>query len=296
MYNNVEGKFKRILVPIDFSGYSLNACYFALHLASRTGAKLKLFHAFFNPMIDAMAFPDAFTYQSNMAEIFRELEENSKKEMKKFSKKLRKYAKIKNLKDVKVESEVVAGQPGEEIENIISSFEPDFIVIGTRGHGEQANEVLGSVAARVIDISGIPVLLVTHDAKLKEEGEIRLLYATDFDESDYQAIGSLSAIMAGYNLKIFCVHFETGSAKEDTAGKMAEIKQKLIEKKKVLSIECHNIKSDDIVADLNTFVESNDIELIALTHKKRNIFYRLFNPSLAKKLLFQTKRPVFVFN
>ncbi len=296
MYNNVEGKFKRILVPIDFSGYSLNACYFALHLASRTGAELRLFHAFFNPMIDAMAFPDAFTYQSNMAEIFRELEENSKKEMKKFSKKLRKYAKIKDLKDVKVETEVVAGQPGEEIENIISSFEPDFIVIGTRGHGEQANEVLGSVAARVIDISGIPVLLVTHDAKLKEAGEIRLLYATDFDESDYQAIGSLAAIMAGYSLKIFCVHFETGSPKEETAGKMAEIKKKLIEKKKVLSIECHNIKSDDIVTDLNAFVESNDIELIALTHKKRNIFYRLFNPSLAKKLLFQTKRPVFVFN
>ena len=296
MYNNVKGKFKRILVPIDFSGYSLNACYFAMHLAARTGAGLKLFHAFFNPMIDAMAFPDAFTYQSNMAEIFRELEESSKKEMKKFSKKLRKYSKIMQLKDVKVKTEVVAGQPGEEIENIIGSYEPDFIVIGTRGHGEQANEVLGSVAARVIDISGIPVLLVTHDAKLKEAGEIRLLYATDFDASDYQAIESLSAIMAGYSLKIFCVHFETGSHKENTAVKMAEFRQKLIESKKVLSIECHNIESDDIVTGLNNFVESNEIEIIALTHKKRNIFYRLFNPSLAKKLLFQTKRPVFVFN
>ncbi|TVR74581.1 MAG: universal stress protein [Marinilabiliales bacterium] len=296
MNNNVSKKINRILVPVDFSGYSLNACYFAMHLASRTGAGLKLFHAFFNPMIDAMAFPDAFTYQSNMAEVFRELEENSKKEMKKFAKKLKKYAKLKNLKEVEVETGVVAGQPGEEIESIIEAYDPDFIVIGTRGHGDRANEVLGSVASRVIDISGIPVLLVTRDAKLREKGNIRLLYATDFDDSDYQAIGSLSAIMSGYSLKIFCVHFETGSSKEDKESKMSEMKHKLIENKKVLSIECHNIKSDDIVTDLNLFVEANDIEMIALTHKKRNIFYRLFNPSLAKKLLFETKKPVFVFN
>lgn len=294
--NNKKNPIERILVPIDFSDYSLNACYFALHLSSRTDAEIRLFHAFFNPMIDAMAFPDAFTYQSNMAEIFQELENNARREMKKFSKKLKRYIKIKRLKEVKIETEVVAGQPGEEIDNIIKSFNPAIIIIGTRGHGDQANEVLGSVAARVIDTAGIPVLLVTRDASMKEEGEIKLLYATNFDESDYKAIESLTAILSAYTIRIECVHFNTNGGNEENREKMTEMKKYFINKEKNISLECHIIESKEILEDLNKFVETNDIELIALTHKKRNLFYRLFNPSLAKKLLFQTKRPVFVFN
>ncbi len=291
-----QEKIDRILVPIDFSDYSLNACYFALHLSSRTKAEILLFHAFFNPMIDAMAFPDAFTYQSNMADIFQELEKNAKKQMKSFAKKIKRYAKLKQLDNIRIKTKVIAGQPGEEIDNIISSFNPDIIVIGTRGHGEQANEVIGSVAAKVIDISGTPVLLVTREAKLKEEGSIRVLYATNFDESDYKAIFSLTKTLFGYQLIIECVHFKSGSEKKENLEKMTEMKTHFQKASPQLTLNCHIIDSDDILTGLNNFIHNNDIELIALTHKKRNIFYRLFNPSLAKKLLFETKRPVFVFN
>jgi hypothetical protein len=77
---------------------------------------------------------------------------------------------------------------------------------------------------------------------------------------------------------------------------MEAMKSKFMEKYHKVPLECHIIDSDDIIGGLNSFVESNEIDLISLTHKKRNMFYRLLNPSLAKKLLFQTKRPVFVFN
>ncbi len=295
--NNTEkGDIERILVPIDFSDYSLNACFFALHLSSRTGAEVLLFHVFFNPMVDAMAFPDAFTYQSNMTEIFKDLEQNAEKQIRKFSKKIKRYAGIKDLKNIKITTEVKAGQPGEEIDNIIRSFAPKIIVIGTRGHGKQSGEILGSVAARVIDTAGIPVLLVTRDARLKEKGELKLLYATDFDESDYQSIHKLTKILSGYSIKIDCVHFSTSSNSKSNSKKMAQMKAHFLKTHKQLSLECHIIENKDLLKGVNDFIEINDIELIALTHKKRNIFYRLFNPSLAKKLLFQTKRPVFVFN
>lgn len=295
---NKDDKIKigRILVPIDFSDYSLNACYFALHLSERTGAGIRLFHAFFNPMVDAMTFPDAFTYQSNMADIFHELEQNAGREMKRFSKKLKKYCKVKNLKNTSVETEITAGQPGDEIENIIKKFRPDIIIIGTRGHGEQANEVLGSVAAKVIDTAGTPVLLVTQDASLKDDEMIKVLYATNFDDSDYDAIESLTRILSSYRISVDCVHFKTGDDSNENSEKMAEMKTSFMKKSKNLDLRCHIIESENIIAGLDKFVEDHDIDLIALTHKKRNLFYRLLNPSLAKKLLFQTKRPVFVFN
>lgn len=297
--NNKKGKIERILVPVDFSDYSLNACFFALHLSASQNAEIRLFHAFFNPMVDAMTFPDAFTYQSNMAEVFHELEQNASREIKQFSKKIKRYAKLKKLDNIKIKTEVAPGQPGDAIENAIKSFKPGIIIIGTRGHGKRSVEVLGSVATRVIDGGGTPVLLVTRNALLNENEQIKVLYATNFDESDYNAIKSLINTLSGYSIKLECVHFSSGSdSKEDshTSDKMSEIKNYFINNFKNIPMECHIIKNDNILEGLNNFVEVHDIDLISLTHKKRNLFYRLLNPSLAKKLLFKTNRPVFVFN
>jgi nucleotide-binding universal stress UspA family protein len=162
--NNEKRTINRILVPIDFSHYSLNACYFALHLAARHNSAIRLFHAFFNPMVDAMTFPDAFTYQSNMAEVFHELEHKARKEIILFPGNSKDIQSSKTLATVKIETMVAAGQPGDEIENAVKSYNPGLIVIGTRGHGEKSAEILGSVAARVIDGSGTPLLVVPGDA------------------------------------------------------------------------------------------------------------------------------------
>ncbi len=297
--NNEKQKIGRILVPIDFSDYSLNACYFAQHLSARHEAEILLFHAFFNPMVDALTFPDAFTYQSNMAEVFHELERNARREINEFSKKLKIYAKLKNLENIRIKTKVAAGQPADEIENIIKSFDPGIIIIGTRGHGKRTTEVLGSVASKVIDTAGTPVLLVTQDAVLKEDRRIKVLYATNFDDSDFKALESMAGILSGYPIAIECVHFSTTTDPGEYVADMEKLtgmKKHFNDIYPEIPLECHTIENKNILDGLNRFVEDADIDLIALTHKKRNLFYRLFNPSLAKKLLFQTKRPVFVFN
>jgi nucleotide-binding universal stress UspA family protein len=297
--NNEKRRINRILVPIDFSDYSLNACYFALHLAARHNSGIMLFHAFFNPMVDAMTFPDAFTYQSNMAEVFHELEQNARKEINEFQGKLERYSRLKALGNIRIEEMVSAGQPGDEIENMIKSYKPDLVVIGTRGTGEKSAEMLGSVAGRVIDGTATPLLLVTRDAFLREDDIIRILYATNFDESDFRALDSLVNILAGYSIRLECVHFGVNPGSDERSAdqdKLLELKSRFGELHPEVSLGCHYIENKDIITGLDKFVEDNDIELIALTHKKRNLFFRLFKPSLAKKLLFQTKKPVFVFN
>ncbi len=294
-----KGTIQRILVPIDFSDYSLNACYFALHLSSRHDAEIILFHAFFNPMVDAMTFPDAFTYQSNLAEVFHEIEQNARKELDNFTDKLERYSNLKNLEPIKIRKEVAAGQPGDEIRNIVKAFKPEIIITGTHGHGKKTSEVLGSVASRVIDYEGVPVLLVTRDAVLREDKQIKVLYATNFDNSDYKAVESLMNIMEIYNFSIDCVHFTTGTSRNEHAGdleKMSEMEKHFKKFSGSTPLNCHVIESRDILGGLDEFVEKHDIDLISMTHKKRNLFYRLLNPSLAKKLLFKTKRPVFIFN
>ena len=44
------------------------------------------------------------------------------------------------------------------------------------------------------------------------------------------------------------------------------------------------------------FIHENNIDIISLTTHKRNIFARLFNPSIARKMVFHTETPMLVFH
>jgi len=65
---------QKILVPIDFSDYSVNACRYAVGLAERLNAEIKLLHVYYNPIINSMPLTDTYYYQVNMDEIIREIE------------------------------------------------------------------------------------------------------------------------------------------------------------------------------------------------------------------------------
>ncbi len=54
------------------------------------------------------------------------------------------------------------------------------------------------------------------------------------------------------------------------------------------------ISLGNIVADFHDIEQRQPIDLIAVPNKKKNIFARLFNPSLAHKLLFHSDIPMMV--
>ena len=45
----IADKGKRILVPVDFSDYSLKACEIAIHYAAKVDAEVMIMHAYFSP-------------------------------------------------------------------------------------------------------------------------------------------------------------------------------------------------------------------------------------------------------
>lgn len=292
-------KTDKILVAVDFSDYSLNACIYSLHLAAKLRAKIRLVHAFFNPMIDAMTFPDAFTYQSNMAEVYQELEKKAKAEMKIFIKKLKKYADEYNLGEISITKSLVAGRPYDELTEMTKKYKPGVIILGTRGQGRKPDEMIGSVTSKILESSSvnIPILVVPEDARIEKIDHVNILYATKFDDSDYEAIRKLMAVVSNLDVSFYCVHFSTG----ESSGKwneayMKEIKDYFAKTYRQYKIECSIIESEDVVAGMNNFIREKNIDIISLTHKKRTLLYRLFDPGFAKKLLFMTEKPVLIFH
>jgi len=51
---------RRIVVPVDFSNISFDACRFAVSLADKFKAEVKLVHVFYNPAIDVSPYADHY--------------------------------------------------------------------------------------------------------------------------------------------------------------------------------------------------------------------------------------------
>ena len=72
-----------------------------------------------------------------------------------------------NLREAGVDVivEIPEGSPGEAILRVVDVHQPDLIVMGSRGHGEVASLLLGSVSHRVVAGAHVPVLIVRAGAE-----------------------------------------------------------------------------------------------------------------------------------
>ena len=52
------------------------------------------------------------------------------------------------------------GRPAEALADVVAAEQPDLLVMGSHGHGAFAGAVLGSVSARLLAHTRVPVLLI----------------------------------------------------------------------------------------------------------------------------------------
>lgn len=63
-----------------------------------------------------------------------------------------------------------------------------------------------------------------------------------------------------------------------------------------LEIHYDVVMNDNLLKGLDQYIKDNQIDIITLTSYKRNIFARLFNPSIARKMIFHSDTPLLVIN
>ncbi len=291
-FQNVQ----KILVPIDFSDYSINACRYAIGLAEKLNAEIKLLHVYYNPIINSMPLTDTYYYQVNMDEIIREIEIRAKENMESFYNDLMEKVERDNIEGVKIDYELVSGIASDEIIIKSEEYNPEVIIIGTRGRGERENDLIGSVTAKIIEDATIPVLVIPEDSIYQGIATINIMYATDFDESDYNAMKKLMSIMAPFDFRLYCVHIGKNDSNAWDKVKMDNLKSKLKKQYGDYEFECSLIEEEDFLKGIQEFVREKNIDIISLVTHKRSIISKLFNPSRARKVLFHTNIPFLVFH
>lgn len=293
--DNTQG-VQRILVPIDFSDYSINACRYAIGLAEKLNAEIKLMHVYYNPVVNSMPLTDTYYYQVNMDEIIREIEIRAKNSMEKFYNDLKERIDKDGIQGVKIDYALVRGIASEEIIAESEQYNPEVIIIGTRGQGERENDLIGSVTAKIIEDAKVPVLVIPEDSIYQGIATINIMYATDFDDSDYNAIKKLISIMSPFEFRLYCVHIGTHDSNVWDKVKMDSLKEKLTEHYEDYEIHCHIIEDKDFLAGMQEFIREKYIDIISMVTHKRGLITRLLNPSLTRKVLFHTNIPFLVFH
>jgi nucleotide-binding universal stress UspA family protein len=287
---------QRILVPIDFSDYSVNACRYAIGLAEKLNAEIKLMHVYYNPVVNSMPLTDTYYYQVNMDEIIREIEIRAKVSMEKFYSDLKEKIEKDGITGVKIDYALVRGIASEEIIAESESYNPEVIIIGTRGQGERENDLIGSVTAKIIDETKVPVLVIPEDSIYQGIGTINIMYTTDFDDSDYLAIKKLVNILSPFDFRLHCVHIGTTDSTIWDKVKMDTLKDNLKQHYGDYEIRCHIMEDKDFFAGMQDYIRDNYIDIISMVTHKRGLISKLLTPSLTRKVLFHTNIPFLVFH
>jgi nucleotide-binding universal stress UspA family protein len=287
---------KKILVPTDFSSFSDHACDYALKLAESLNAELKLFHSFLDPVLGSpVPLYDFGGYEKTHKEIVKLNEEQVEEEMEKLYRKLNECAEKEGMERISMKSyQIENGFPDEEILNFCKLYQPDLVVMGTKGSGGVIKDLFGSVTEKVLENAEVPVLAIP---ETPYGGVIeRIMYATDFDDSDNIAIDKLMRIVEPLGVKLYIAHVCFGEMFDKEKEQMKAIEKYVIEKYPMVESHFNIIECENILQAFDDFVEENLIDIISLTTHKRNIFKKILNPSFAKKMLFHTKAPLLVFH
>jgi len=145
--------FKKILLATDGSPHAEEALEYARDLALRDDAQVIVVHAV-PPVPAYLGEPEWQELASrNVAEgeqVAGHAAENLRKA------------------GVDVIVEVLEGPPADAILRVADVRQPDLIVMGSRGHGEVASLLLGSVSHRVLAHTHVPVMIVR--ATVEETG------------------------------------------------------------------------------------------------------------------------------
>ena len=285
-----------VLVPVDFSEHSWNACKYAFAIADRHATRIFLLHSYVDPFeANSLQLSQSLTYEVEDTEELHDIQKVAASRMQELEKKLRDLIKRGDLPPVKFESQIVEGLPEDAIVRTAKERCPMIIVMGTRGAGAKSRQLVGSVTAEVLDSCRFPIFTVPDASEKRTPDRLpHIMMFVTLEQDDFLALDALQRLLpqAG-NAKVSFVKLDKTATRPNNSAFAS-----LLGYAEHHYPQCHfSISVTTIDELLNEFAQTKPSslpDLIVVQNKKKNVFARLFNPGIAHRILFHSDIPMMV--
>lgn len=289
---------KKLLIPVDFHQLSSEAVALGFQMAERLAATPVLLHAYSDvfsveqpPVYDTFGFDDTQdVIEDEMLE--RDLASASKKAMSSFVKKVQEMQAGGAVPKLDFEHILAEGVPEDVIRSYVRSNKPVMVVMATKGKDRKVNDLLGSVAAEVLDTCRTPIFTVPENPMETPVADIvRVAFFCRLDSSDAESMKYMMDLFDNPKIEIFLlpVPEKDDSKNEKTFESFCLECGKLYPQ---ASFSRVSVPEKDFRSNLENCISQQKIELLVVPNRKTNMFTRLFNPSLPHKVLFERDIPM----
>ncbi|MDR2681388.1 MAG: universal stress protein [Tannerella sp.] len=291
----VDENVKKVLIPIDFSDYSVKACEIGFRYAGRIGAEIRLIHAYYAAFIPP-SLPylgigqESSVYDESIHTVYRRVQTDMSHIISVIDKKTASG----ELPEVKYDCIFREGLPEDEIIAYTKEYRPTMIVMGTRGKNRKNIDLIGSVTAEIIESSRVPLLAIPENVPFSDIREAKnVAFAISFNQQDLVAFDRFADLMKGIIPKVHLFNIST-SRDEWNEIRLTGTREYLRKHYPGLEIEFTVLDNGDLLDAVEKFVREKNIDIITLTTHRRRMITRIFNPSIARKMLFHTNTALLV--
>lgn len=287
-----------IIVPVDESPAPQAAISLAFKIATAHNARIVLLHAYLIPPVGINnPLNDALTFSSEIAQNKETLDMETMAHtlMGHVSEDVRQRIKDGTLPPARFSTRVEEGVPEEVIRQTARELNPMLIVMGTRSSSQKQREMLGSVTAEVIDTCRYTVLTVPDDtAPTAPELTPSALFFGNMDQTDLLALDELNRLFGSSPLDVTIVNVTSKKSAKSSSESMTALIKYCSEHFPTFRCKPAEIRQSSVADDLTTLLREYRVDFISIPNKRRNAFTRIFNPSLAHRLLYDANLPMLV--
>lgn len=266
----------KILIPTDYSVLARQAAEYAVSLSANLDAEFVLLHC------DNVPRP-SYSFVNKLDDILRE-------EAIKTGNEIIESIKTSTGIDAKMSCDFTFGDPIEVLDKYAEQHDIDLIVMGTKGETVVKNRIFGSVAAGVLEHVSCPTLFVPTNAESNLPKNIA--FATDLTNIE-EEIDELIAFAQLFDATIHVVHVYPDIIDPSTFDSEST-KLELISKTSYPNITFNAVMDDDIIAGLDSFIESDNPDLVAMFTYKSGVLEYLFNTSYSEKMAMHSTTPLLI--
>jgi len=271
---------KKILIPTDFSENAKNAADYAITMFDSEDTTFLLLHAFY--------IPNA-SQEVNFS--YNDLSHNNAEEQ--FKEEKSRIDSTFTLLKGKIESYFEIGAIVDIANSFIEKNQIDILVMGTKGSSGLAEVLVGSIASTMIKKVDCPMIIVPEHAEYKHPEKI--LFTTDVElQSDGLDISPLTNLAKKHDSKVHALYVAKSPEDLDVHSTFIkyDLDLHLVDLKHDLNIDINT----NTVNAIETYIEKNNPDLIAMVSTKGNLFHELFHRSISKKIAMHTEIPMLIMH